>query len=292
MGLELAEQNARSRALMEQAGRIASVDVFRLLSRGGPELARTEVLQPLMTAVSLGAYGALAELGIEPSLVAGHSLGEVAALAAARCVSAEQAVELAGHRGRLMAREAVHAPGGMLALLGGKEEMEQALALGHQHGVVDLAAHNAPEEWVLSGQRAALGAVAAAFPSRMLQVSGPWHCRTMVGAVEDMRAAVRGIGIAAPQTRLVCNRTGELVGPAEIPDLLAEQLTHPIQWVRTLGTLATQGVTDYLTMGPGRVMRGLLRKNLGEGVRVHAVERPADLLRIRACLAAHAAQTL
>ncbi len=273
MGLDLARRYEPAADLLRQAGDAAGVDLLRLLARGGRDLQRTDVLQPALTAVSLGAYLWLRTEGVSPALVAGHSLGEVAAWAATGAIGPADAVDLAATRGRLMAREARRNPGGMLALpdpdTGG---VERALSLGRRHGTVDLAAHNAPNEWVLAGDPAALRAVAARTQARLLPVSGAWHGRAMAGALDDLRRAVDALPVGEAAASMVCNATGAVEPPAKIPRLLAGQLTAPVQWARTMETLKREGVTDLVTVGPGKVLRGLVRKNLGTSVGVHTAE--------------------
>lgn len=286
MGLELAERSERGLALLERAGRAAGVDARRVLERGGEAFARTEVMQPLLVAVCLITAEALRAAGHGPDLVAGHSIGELAAWSAAGCVAPEVTIELAALRGRLMAREAARCPGGMLALVGCDEAAAlRALEHGRSHGAAAIAANNAPDEWVLTGDHAALTAIAAAVPSVRLPVAGPWHSRAMEGAVEELRLAMEEVKRSPPRARLIVNRTG-LFAPREdlYPALLAGQLTHPIAWAQTLATLIEAGVTDIVTVGPGKVLRGLIRKNVGSAARVHTTEGAGDLDRTREAL--------
>jgi [acyl-carrier-protein] S-malonyltransferase len=277
MGLELARGHGPAGDLLDLASRVTGQDARRLLRRGGGALGRTEVLQPLLTAVSLGALRALSARGVRPDLVAGHSLGELAAWAAAGGISHEDAVSLAATRGRLMARQAALHPGGMAALRCGAEQVPAALERGRRRGALDLAAHNAPDEWVFSGDRPALRALAAAWPARPLQVSGPWHGRAMAGAADELRRAAAELAREQGAARLVCNDSGQEADPRQMPELLAGQLVRPVLWAASLATLVAAGVRDFVTLGPGRVLRGLARKNLGLSVRVHSTEDAAGL---------------
>lgn len=280
MGLDLAREHPPAMDLLLEASELAGVDLLRLLERGGPDLGRTEVLQPALSAVSLGALSWLREAGVKPVWVAGHSLGEVAAWAATGAVTVEDAVALAATRGRLMAREAARAPGGMLALMDpAPGDLGMALHLGEEHGAVAVAAHNAPGEWVLTGDRDALSAVSAVMKTRPVPAAGPWHSPAMAGAVADLRQALDRLRISEADVPMICNTTGEIAPPEQIPGLLVRQFTAPVQWARTMDTLVSQGVTDLVTVGPGKVLRGLARKNLGDGVRIHATETPAHLER-------------
>jgi [acyl-carrier-protein] S-malonyltransferase len=277
MGLSVADASPAARGLLELASELTGEDLPRLLRRGGRALQRTEVLQPCLTAVALGAVEALLAAGVRPEIVAGHSLGEVAAGVAAGCLAPPAAVKLARLRGMLMAREAARSPGGMLALL----EIDQAAVEGAlaRHSV-DLAAHNAPGEWVVSGALHELRELARDLPARLLPVSGAWHGRAMAGVVPELEKALSAV---CPETtgavRVICNATGEEVAVEHFLSQLAAQLTRPVLWAGTMTTLATAGVTDVVTVGPGHVLRGLLRKNLDQAIRVHTTEDARDLAR-------------
>jgi [acyl-carrier-protein] S-malonyltransferase len=273
------------RALLDHAAAAAKVPFSRLLERGGRALDRTEILQPVLTAVALHAARALFDRGVTPSAVAGHSLGELAAWSAAGALAAEDAIDLAALRGRLMAREADRSPGGLLALLDGSESaVTRALAAGSPHGHLAIAAWNAPDEIVLTGAHAALAAAAAVVPSRSIPVAGPWHSPAVAGAVEELRRALHAASRRPLACAFLANRDGRVAAEDTIPDLLADQLTHPICWTRTLETLSTLGITDHVTAGPGAVLRGLVRRCLGANTRVHGTEDAADRRRTLAAL--------
>ncbi len=300
MGIALARQSTGARELLELAGNLTGVDLFRLLERGGRDLARTEVLQPALTAVSLGAYLELKTAGVSPALVAGHSLGEIPALVAAGYFGPREAVALAAKRGKLMAKEAARHPGGMVALrCRARSDVERLLASAR--GSLDLAAHNAPDEWVVAGNLEDLAVAIRTHGGRKLRVAGPWHGRAMRGALEAFREAVRAACRSWPERMgrpgpspaggetpkqaflaaaplWVCNRTGKIAGdPAAVPDLLAEQLIHPVQWVRTMTTLRDAGVADVITVGPGRTLRALVHRNAATRIRVLTTEDLEDL---------------
>ena len=253
----------------------------RLLERGGKALDSTFVLQPAIVAASLGAASALAGAGVKPAFVAGHSLGEVAAFCAAGVFGADAAIDLAAERGRAMALCAARRPGGMICVHAPCEAaLQPMLELGRREGELALAAHNAPDEWVLSGEPAALSAVTAAHGSERVPTHGAWHSSAMAGAVEEVRAAAHGRVLPPPHAPIVGNRDGRLLGAQDdFAALLAEQLTRPVRWAQTLSTLAAAGVTDLVTVGPGKVLRALARKNLGTAVRVHGTEDAADVKR-------------
>lgn len=279
MGLDLIARCAHGRRLLQCASDASGLDLARLLKRGGPAIGRTEVLQPLLTAVCLTAVHLLREAGARFALVAGHSLGELGAWSAAGCVADRDAIELAALRGRLMARQARRFPGAMIAVFPrDRALLDDIVQKSGVHGSIAVAAHNAPDEWVLSGDPAAVRFAATAVRSSPLPVAGAWHSPAMQGAVDEFREALYAVRRGTACSRFVCNRTGlPIEREDEIPDLLAGQLVRPVYWVRVLRTLVEQGVTDLVVAGPGRILRGLIRKNLGREVVVHDTDRLDDL---------------
>ncbi len=280
------ERSPAARRLIALAADQVALGVDQLLADGGRRLDRTEVQQPVLTALTLAVHEELARLGVRPDLVAGHSLGEVAACAAAGAMDHETAVAVAATRARLMAREAARHPGGMVALRTEKREIaEAALALAREHGMAALAAHNSPEQWVVAGDWPALRAAARRFPSTPVPVGGPWHTDAIAGAVAEFEAVLRQAIRAPLRTPLVCNRTGAPVRDAEaLPRLLAGQLTQPVEWYATMRTLAEAGTTHLVVLGPGKTLRALARRGLAEAA-LHAAELPDDLDPIREALA-------
>ena len=287
VGAPWLERSQASRELLEEAARQVSLDVRGLFAAGGRALERTEVQQPALTALCLGIHAELLARRVRPDIVAGHSLGEVAACAAAGAMGAKEAVALAAVRGRLMAREAARHPGGMLAVTAeGRGVAEAALDLAREHGLAAIAAHNAPEQWVIAGDWPALRAVAARYSTTHVPVAGPWHTEAMAGAVDEFREAARGAVRGTLTAVLVANRTGACVTDArELPDLLAGQFTHPVEWDATMRTISAAGVSDVVVLGPGKALRGLARRGLPAAVRLHAAELPEDLDAIGEALA-------
>jgi len=268
-----------ARPLVAAAAETTGVDVGKLLARGGRELADTAILQPALVAACLCAAAELAAAGVAPAAVCGHSLGELAAWAAGGRVAAVDAIAAAAVRGRLMAREAARHPGGMVAVRGGAAELARALAAGRARGSLVLAAENAPDEHVVSGTEPALAAALAAVPATRLPVAGAWHSPAMAGAVDELAAALAAVPARTPRALLVCNRTGALAAPGDLPALLAGQLVHPVRWVATLRSLRALGVTRYIVVGPGKLLRSLVRRTLGD-VAIDMIESMRDVARV------------
>jgi [acyl-carrier-protein] S-malonyltransferase len=275
--IEFVQKLAQGKELLECAAAAADLPAKRFLEHGGRNLESTQVLQPVLTAISLALAFELSSRGIRFEFVAGHSLGEMAAWATAECISATDAIQLAALRGRLMAREAARRPGGLVALVE-EPDVERALAVGRAAGWVEFGAENAPDEIVLSGDDAALRAIAKVCPSRRLSVAGAWHSSAMANAVDEFRQALLGVRRFPARAKLVLNRDGLVVQDEnQVPHWLAEQLTRPVRWRTTLETLHHAGVRDFVTVGPGSILRALVRKNLGNDVRVWSTDGESHL---------------
>lgn len=263
------------RRLIVVAAGEAGVDPELLFSRGGSALARTELLQPVLTGLCLGIHLDLAGRGVWPDVVVGHSLGELAACAAAGAIGPEDAVALAAQRGRLMARQAGLHPGGMVATDVEEAEVSRAVADASTRGLVAIAAYNSPGQIVVSGDRRALARVRELIRTVPLAVSGPWHSPAMAVAVDEFRSCLDRVTLAPLRCPWISNRTGDFVERVEdIPALLAEQLTHPVDWVRCMQTTIRSGVTEVLTIGPAKILGGLVRDCLGQTLRVRAIASP------------------
>lgn len=230
------------------------------------------MLQPVLTALALTVHARLLAAGLRPALLLGHSLGELPALAAAGVLTDEEAVTLAARRGALMAREAATHPGGLLAF---PSDAAAHAALGPG---LQVAARNAPDEVVLSGADEALARTRG---GRRVAVSGPWHHAAMAGAVDEFRAALAAVPSRPATVDVLRNADGE---PGLTLEGLAAQLTAPVEFTRCLATARARGIDTFLTVGPGLVLRGLVRKNLGASVRVLTTEDERDLQRTLAAV--------
>lgn len=245
----------RDEALLHHGLAEARLTFDELNAHAGRALERTEVLQPVLTALAL----IIAQrLPAKPDAVLGHSLGEVAAASVAGAFDARAAISLAAERGRLMAREAAKNPGGLIAL-----------ATNSAPPGLELAAINAPDEFVFGGAVAQLGA------HKRIPVSGAWHTSAMRGAVSEFSATLRAA--SKPLTiPLIRNSDGAATNDVSS---LGEQLATTVHFTRALETLVERGVTEVICIGPGLVMRGLVRKNLGTRMKVFTTEDADDLAR-------------
>lgn len=271
MGIALAERSPRARQLLALASDAVALDLPRAMESGARALERTEVLQPALVAIGLGAAYLLEERVGLPSVALGHSLGELTAALYARGVTDERAIAIARARGEAMAEAARRAPGGMLATSGGEAIAAAAASFG-----VSLAAENAPDEVVYAGTLDGLRALAksAGAGSRMLRVGGPWHAPSMATAGPALEAALAG-ALGARRCALVTATTGTLAHDvAAIESALVRGLSMPVRFTRAL--LAARGATDkFVAPCPGRLMRTLVRRNLDLGA--HLLDDLADL---------------
>jgi [acyl-carrier-protein] S-malonyltransferase len=217
----------------------------------------TRFAQPAILCASLASWSLLADR-VDPVVMAGHSLGELSALAAAGAVEELDALALVVLRGRLMAESGAASGGGtMLAVVGGTPA--RAAALAARNGV-SVANDNAPDQVVLSGaperlEAARKAARADGLRAMMLEVAGAFHSPQMEAAVEPFRAALAGTAFREPLTPVVSCATAR---PFEDPATqLAEALVRPVRWRETMTALAGQGATTFVDAGPGRVLAKL-----------------------------------
>jgi malonyl CoA-acyl carrier protein transacylase len=241
--------------LLELATELVGEDPFERMSEG------TAYAQPAVYCASIAGYEQLGRPGAE--YFAGHSLGEVGALAAAGAIEDVDGVRIVVARGRLMADAAERSePGGMLAV---GSDREQAAALAAEHGLA-LANENSPQQFVLSGPLPAIEAAEAAakgsgIRAKKLAVAGAFHTEAMASGVEPFRAALDQIEFRTSQAPVVSSTTAEIF-EGDVRDALAASLISPIRWTDVLGSLTELGVTRYVDVGPGKVLAGLVRRTI------------------------------
>lgn len=249
------------------ASAATGVDVPRAFQR--MDLRTTAVLQPALVALSLVAWRRLRARGVDVHFVCGHSVGEIAAWAAAGGLLPQEAIELAAARGVAMDDAARAFPGGMVAVDAKNVELVR------ERCNVELAATNGPSQVVFSGDESAIDAVVR-LGGRRLGARGPWHSRAMAIAIPATdRALSRLVPRPATLPLLTC-LDGRALAPGESPDLAA-QLTAPVAWDAVMRTLHAERITDVVCLAPGRVNRGLLRDGLGSAVRLHLADDEASL---------------
>jgi [acyl-carrier-protein] S-malonyltransferase len=269
MGKDLYENSSRVREIYERASEAIDVDLASV-SFDGPEeeLTKTVNTQPALLTASLAAFSLLEDRDIEPWAVAGHSLGEYSALVAASSLALEDAVRAVRERGRLMYEAGLETPGTMAAIIGlTEEEIGPILREASELGVVQVANLNAPTQIVISGEipavRAAMDIAATRNAHRVieLKVSGAFHSELLSGAKRGMEAVLERASILPPRCLFVANVTGgALDDPEQIRRRLVEQMTSPVRWVECMKALVNRKASLFVEVGPGNVLRGLMRK--------------------------------
>lgn len=279
MGGNVADQ-LLTRRLFERAGEVLGFDLWNLVQNGDEvTLTRTENTQPALFVTEMAWTEALAARGIACDAAAGHSLGEFSALCAAGVFSFDDGVRLVRHRGEIMARAAAASPGTMAAIVGlDDSDLATVLADGRTAGIVDVANFNSPDQTVVSGETAAVDRVMAAVRAMAkgraikLRVGAPFHSSIMAGGADEFAELLGQIPLSKPQFPVVNNVAAVCEDdPAIIRSSLVAQFRSPVQWVRTMGTLAQMGVNAYLEVGPKNVLATIARKMV-HGAKVEAVE--------------------
>jgi [acyl-carrier-protein] S-malonyltransferase len=248
------------------------------------EITDTAVAQPLIVTTTLLAYQELvrrellAGTAAEDLIVAGHSVGEIAAYAIAGVITADDAVTLAASRGAEMAKACAAEPTGMAAVLGG----DTAEVLGRLEQLDLVAANrNAAGQIVAAGRLTALDKLAEDPPAkariRRLATAGAFHTHFMAPALDGYATTAAGIGTAEPAATLLSNGDGQPVASAEAAiDTLVAQLTRPVRWDLCVETLRHRNVTAIVEFPPAGTLTGIAKREL-RGVPTHAVKSPADL---------------
>jgi [acyl-carrier-protein] S-malonyltransferase len=273
MGRRLHDRYSAARRAFQRAEKVLRMPVRRLCFQGPEEeLNRTENLQPCVMTVCWAAYEIWREsYGMENvRVMAGHSLGEFTALAAAGAVSWETALLLVRERGRIMAEASRTQPGGMLAIVGLDEtRVETIRRVAAALGRLYLANRNADLQFVLSGEIAAveeaqrLALAAGARRALILTVPLPAHSPLMEAAGSAFRAVLERLPIEMPQFPILANATGQAV--ASLKDLrqeLGDHLLRPVDWARTMVSLRAMRVTTVVELGPGRVLASLAARHI------------------------------
>lgn len=290
MGKDLAEAFPAAREVFQEVDDALEQRLSKLMFEG-PEsdLTLTENAQPALMAVSLAVLRVIETEGGKPlrgiaGLVAGHSLGEYSALAAAGAVPLAVAARLLRTRGRAMQQAVPVGAGAMAAILGMDLDAVRAIAEEAAEGeVCDIANDNGGGQLVVSGDIAAVERAAAMARERgakraiMLPVSAPFHCALMAPAAAVMAEALDATEIAEPAVPVVANVTAEAVSdPEVIRGLLVRQVTAMVRWRESVGYLATEGVDRIAEFGAGKVLAGLVRR-IEPDIAARSVSGPGDI---------------
>ena len=283
MGKEWAETSAIARQMAAQADEVLGFSISDIMFKGpDEELTKTSRCQPALFLHGLIALALIRERlpNLEPVAAAGLSLGEFTAHAAAGSISFEDGLRLVARRGEFMEEACFATQGAMAALIGGEESQVRALAAA---AGVDVANLNAPGQIVISGTVSGIDAAIAQakeFGIRKairLNVAGAYHSRLMQSAQDKLAAELAGVTIQSPSLPVVCNFGAcPVSSPAEIRSMLEKQVTGSVRWTESIQALIAMGHRQFLELGPGKVIAGLVGK-IDKEAKVHSVEDSASL---------------
>jgi [acyl-carrier-protein] S-malonyltransferase len=288
MGRDIAEAVPAAMEVFRRGSDAAGIDLERLCFHAdAEELLDTSVQQPALVATSLAVLAAIRARGIEPDVVIGHSVGEFAALAAAQTLSDEEAIALVRERGLAMAEAAREHPGSMAAILGLDDEVVEALCrsiLG-----VWPANYNCPGQIVVSGENPSVDECCAAAEEEgarrtvKLRVSGAFHSPLVARAADRFRPAVEKIKFQDPVAPFMSTVTARIEEAQRIGPLLVDQLTAPVRFTQSAGSLVRDGVRTFVEVGPGNVLSGLV-KRIDRSVKTVSVNNLAALDKLEEAL--------
>ena len=288
MGAALLERSPAAAAVMERADAAIGFALSRMIAEGpAEELDLTVNAQPAILATSVAYLEAMraeaAEAGVElaPIRLAGHSAGQYAAAVAADAIDFEAAVNLVRERGRIMQERGIE--GGMGAVIGlTDEQVHEVVDAAREHGEIGVANANAPGQIVLSGVIPALAfalemsKTVGARKAVRLTVSVASHSPLMRRARDEFSQILAKVPFREPRVPMLGNVHASLIRTADgLRKELSEHLVHGVQWTETIRHMAADGVTDFVEIGPGRVLSGLIKRIAPETL-THALDAPGD----------------
>ncbi|MBP6408294.1 MAG: ACP S-malonyltransferase [Fusobacteriaceae bacterium] len=284
MGKDLYENNAKAKQYFDSIFDGLEIDLKTVMFEGPEEtLKETKYTQPAIVAMSLVLTKLfMEEKGVKPDFVAGHSLGEYSAIGAAGILSFEDTVKLAAKRGEIMNVVAKEVNGTMAAILGLTSDKILEV-LSTVEGTVEAVNFNEPTQTVIAGEvkavEAACEALKAAGAKRalILPVSGPFHSSLMKPAGEELKVVLDTLTFNESDVKLVANTSVEFVSEVEeLKEELYKQTFGPVRWVETIAKLKENGVTEFYEIGPGKVLKGLVKK-IDKELEVTNLEKLDDL---------------
>jgi len=274
MGKDLMKNYKEADELFDKANialKDEEIDLKKLCLEGPEEeLTKTINAQPAILTVSIILYKLLQKNNINPSIVAGHSLGEYSALVAASSVEFKEAVRLVRKRGQYMQTATPLKTGSMAAIISlKKDKIEELIKKVFKYGTIEIANYNSPYQIVVSGKKEVinklltLGEEEEEINIVPLKVSAPFHSSLMEKAKNNLASYIENINIQDPQIPVICNVTADYVKTKEeIKNALIEQVTHPIRWVDIIKRINSEGVIYFIEVGPGNVLKKLIKQIL------------------------------
>lgn len=285
MGRDLYDSYPEARKIFDRANEILGFDLKKLMFEGPEEtLKKTINTQVAIFTMSTSCSRLLIERGINPDVVAGHSIGEYSALVSAGALDFTDGLSIVYKRGQFMQDACDENPSTMAAIIGLKEaNLDKILEEASLHGVVAPANFNSPGQVVISGEENAvektcqLATERGARKTIVLKVAGAFHSPLMKKAEERLGTEIDQLPLKVAKIPVVANRIADYVSsPDEIRKALKEQVTHPVLWDRSIRRIILNGVTTFIEVGAGRVLSGLLRRIAPEAKSLN-VEDPSSL---------------
>ena len=269
MGKELADKYPVARAVFDEADEVLGFTLAEMCCTGSDEeLKQTANTQPAIVACSVAIYRVVAERGLMPDFVAGHSLGEYSALVAAGSLKFADAIRLVRKRGQLMQDAVPVGEGAMVAIMGlSPAVVADACKRAAENEVCSAANLNSHEQTVISGHAGAvkraveIASQLGAKRAVMLAVSAPFHSALMMPAQEKLAIELKKVPFANLRVPLVTNVDADTeTSGEEARDALIRQVSSPVRWEESVRLLIDEGVNTFVEIGPGRVLSGLLRQ--------------------------------
>ena len=277
MGRELYDQYELVRSTFDEASQVLGYDVRALINQDEEKLNQTRYTQPAILTTSVAIYRLLADKGIEPDMVAGLSLGEYSALVAAGALDFKTAVALVAKRGSFMEEAAPAGSGKMVAVLNAEVSLiEEVCQEASAIGVVSPANYNTPSQIVIGGEVAAVDKAVEllkdAGVKRLipLNVSGPFHTALLRPASERLAEVLETVEFSDFVRPLVGNTEATVMEKERVKELLTRQVMEPVRFYDSIATMQKAGVTEFIEIGPGKVLSGFIKK----------IDRSADVRQV------------
>lgn len=268
MGLDLAEKFTPAKEILECGSDILGFDLKdKLANSTAEELAQTRLSQPAIFTASLLSLCAARENGLDCDAVAGHSLGEYAAMYASGMLTLEDAFKAIKLRSEAMSKAAENSTGAMAAIIGADNETIDKIC-GEVNGFLAPANYNSPVQTVIAGEQAAVDEAIAKFTemgkrSVKLAVSAAFHTKMMKSAADEFKEEIKNFTFSAPKCDFYANLYGKkLEDFSDMPSYLAAHICSPVKFVDELNAMQSAGIDTFIELGPNKVLTGLVRKTL------------------------------
>ena len=254
------------RKTFDQASQIVGYDIRALIDNQEDKLHQTRYTQPAILTTSVAIFRLLEEEGVQPDMVAGLSLGEYSALVASGALAFEDAIALIAKRGEYMETAAPAGTGKMVAVLNTDVNLIEEICSTVTSGIVSPANYNTPAQIVIGGEVAAVDEAVEllkeAGVKRMipLNVSGPFHTALLRPASKQLAQALEQVEFADFQVKLVGNTEAKVMKKEDIKSLLTRQVMEPVRFYESIATMQEAGVTNFIEIGPGKILSGFVKK--------------------------------